>query len=337
MRRYGLCVLSALVLGAFSPDHAHADMLDDWDGWTFNVTLENDMFGSDTDRHYTHGTRFSLAPPEGEVSDWLRDVAGYFPFFSDDGRLRSSYALGQNMYSPADITLTDPADMDRPYGGWLYGSFGLVSDMEEQVDTFELTLGMVGPASLAEPTQKFVHRVVGSAKPMGWDHQLKNEPGLVVTYERKWHRFINVETGVFGLDLDTSPYAGVSLGNIFTHVEAGTVFRFGQDLEKDRGGPPRIRPSLPGSDYYTSTDGFVWYLFAGGGARAVARNIFLDGNTLADSYSVDKKPFVFDVQAGLAMRYHDVRVAFTQIIRTKEFKKQQSPDRYGAITVSYQF
>lgn len=81
MRRYGLCVLSALVFGAFSPDHVHADMLDDWDGWTFNMTLENDMFGSDTDRHYTHGTRFSLAAPEGEVADWLRDAAGYFPFF----------------------------------------------------------------------------------------------------------------------------------------------------------------------------------------------------------------------------------------------------------------
>jgi len=328
----GGCLMVAL-LGASNLAQAE----DSWDGWTVNVTAENDMFGSDTDRHYTHGTRFSLAPPAGEVADWLKEAAGYFPLFSDQGKLRASYALGQNLYTPADITIEDPSHMDRPYAAWLYGSFGLVSDMQDRVDTFELSLGMVGPAALGEATQKYVHRVVGSPQPKGWDHQLKNEPGIAVTYERRIRRFMTLETGLFNLELDATPHAGLTLGNVLTQAEAGTMFRLGRDLEKDRGGPPRIRPSLPGSDYYTTTDGFVWYLFAGAAGRGVARNIFLDGNTFAQSYHVDKNPFVFDFQAGLAVRYQDVRLAFTQIVRSKEFEGQQSPDRYGAITLSYQF
>lgn len=310
---------------------------DGWDGWTVNLATENDMFGSDTDRHYTHGTRLSFAAPEGDVADWMREGASYFPLFSDQGKLRASYALGQNLYTPSDISLTDPNLMDRPYAGWLYGSFGLVSDLGNRIDTLELTLGVVGPASLGEQTQKYVHKVVDSPDPKGWDHQLKNEPGIVLTYERKIRRFLTLDTGVHGLEIDATPHAGLSLGNIFTHAEVGTMFRLGWDLEKDRGGPPRIRPSLPGSDYYAKSDGFGWYLFAGVAGRAVARNIFLDGNSFTSSYDADKKHFVADAQVGIALRYDDFRLAYTQIIRTKEFKDQQKPDRYGAITLSYQF
>ena len=315
-------------------ESAKADGLD---GWTLNVTAENDMFGSDTDRHYTHGTRFSLAAPEGDVPDWVRDAAPKFPLFSDQGKLRTSYFLGQNLYTPADIRITNPSNMDRPYAAWLYGGVGLVSDLGARVDTLGLTLGMVGPAALGEATQKTVHKWVGSPQPQGWDHQLRNEPGVVLTYERRIRRFVNFDTGLFDLELDASPQAGVSLGNIFTHLEAGTVFRLGHDLESDRGGPPRIRPSLPGSDYFTPSDQFSWYLFGGVAGRLVGRNIFLDGNSFTDSYSVDKKPLVGDFQFGLAMNYKGVRMAYTQIIRTKEFENQSSPDSFGAITLSYQF
>ncbi len=334
MKSFGIVFsgLSFLVMSCASPVAAG-----DWEGWTFNAMAENDLFGSDTDRHYTHGTRFSLSSPEGGVADWLKDAAGYFPLFSDEGKLRASYALGQNLYTPSDITITDPSHMDRPYAGWLYGSFGLVSDMESRVDNIELAIGMVGPASLGEPTQKFVHKVIDSPEPMGWDHQLKNEPGVVLTYERKIRRFVDFETGLLNLEFDASPHAGVSLGNVLTQVEGGVLLRIGHDLEKDRGGPPRIRPSLPGSDYYSPSDDFGWYLFGGAAGRWVARNIFLDGNTFSDGYSVKKNPFVGDFQIGVAMRYKAVRLAYTHIIRTKEFENQGTPDRFGAITLSYQF
>ncbi len=314
-----------------------ADAENPWAGWTFNVMAENDMFGSDTDRHYTHGTRFSAAAPPGEVPDWLKDIAVTWPLFAGDGDMRASYALGQNLYTPADITIADPLQMDRPYAAWLYGSMGLVSDRGRSVDNFELQLGMVGPAALGEPTQKFVHKVVDSPEPQGWDHQLRNEPGIVLSYDHRIRRFMTFKLGIADFEIDTSPYVGFSLGNVYTHAETGAVFRFGQDLSKDRGGPPRIRPSLPGSDYYSRVDGLSWYFFAGGGVRAVARNIFLDGNTFADSYSADKNPFVGDMQVGFALRYKDFRLAYTQVIRTKEFKDQQLPDRFGAITLSYQF
>ena len=101
-----------------------------------------------------------------------------------------------------------------------------------------------------------------------------------------------------GLNFDILPNIGGSLGNVFTCAEAGLVLRLGSDLTHDFG-PPRIRPGLPGSSYLRPRKGFLWYVFGGFQGRAVLKNIFLDVNTLSDSHSVEKKPFVGDLQAGL--------------------------------------
>jgi len=90
-----------------------------------------------------------------------------------------------------------------------------------------------------------------------------------------------------GLDADVLPHFGGALGNVFTYGAAGVTLRIGSGLEDDFG-PPRIRPSLPGSAYFLPGKGFNWYLFAGLEGRAVLYNIFLDGNTFTDSHSVDK-------------------------------------------------
>src|SRR3546814_17784538 len=103
------------------------------------------------------------------------------------------------------------------------------------------------------------------------------------------------------LGVDVTPHLGAALGNVYTYGAGGLTLRFGEDLPDDYG-PPRIRPALPGSDYFRPTDDFGWYFFAGAEGRIVARNIFLDGNTFKDSHSVDKRPLVADLQAGLADR-----------------------------------
>src|SRR5262249_44883781 len=160
--------------------------------------------------------------------------------------------------------------------------------------------GVVGPASGARELQKFFHRATSSRDPQGWDHQLRNELGVNVNYQHTW-RAANLASGN-GLAVDFSPQLGGALGNVETYANAGFKLRFGRHLPNDYG-PPRIDPGLPGSGYFVPSSDFRWYLFAGAEGRLVARNIFLDGNTFHDSPSVDKKNWVGDFQAGLAMSW----------------------------------
>ena len=304
-------------------------------GQNFSLQLENDLFGGNSDRHYTHGTRAEYVSAENAAPEWLRDLAENFPLFSETGASRYSFAIGQSMFTPSSILVAAPTKYDRPYAGWAYGSFGLMSDGGDRLDNIEFTLGMVGKNSQAGKVQKWIHRhISNSPDPQGWDTQLANELGVNVTYERMWRIMRPLPVGE--LQTDIIPNAGVALGNVFTHVNGGFIARFGTDLPSDYG-PPRIQPSMPGSAFFKPSDGFSWYFFAGLGARAVARNIFLDGNTFRDSHSVDKRPLVGDVQGGLVLGWGDFRLSYTRIGRTEEYKGQQGADEFASLNFSLAF
>ncbi len=299
----------------------------------FSATFENDFFVGEDDG-YTNGFRFSYLSPEKRPPWPIRNIAHQLPFFPEEGHKRYSLAFGQTMYAPGNLNSRTLIRDDRPYAGFLFGSIGMLNDTGKRLDNLQLTLGVVGPASGAEETQKFIHSAIDDTNPQGWNNQLENEPGFILTYERKWRSMY--ELSPFGWAIDATPHMGMSLGNIDTHATTGVMFRIGQDLPSDYG-PPLLRPNLPGSDFFIPTQTFGWYFFAGVDGRAVARNIFLDGNTWRDSHSVDKKYFVGGLQAGIAMTYENTRIAYTYVMRSKEFHGQEDADTFGAITLSYRF
>ena len=299
----------------------------------FNVSLENDYFSGE-DNGYTNGVRFSYLSPENHTPRIVENLAASIPFFAHSGHRRWQFEVGQNMYTPSNISTRAPQPNDRPYAGWLYSSVGILNDTGKRLDNLQLTLGMVGPASGAAETQDFIHKLTDSPDPRGWRYQLQNELGVVLTYERKWRSMYEFSPG--GWAVDITPSMGGSVGNVYTNATVGGVVRLGLDLPADYG-PPLIRPSLPGSDFFIPSAEVGWYLFAGVEGRAVARNIFLDGNTFRNSHSVDKENLVGGLQAGIAFTYDDMRIAYTQVLRTKEFKQQVNNESYGAVTVSWRF
>ncbi|MFZ5790979.1 MAG: lipid A deacylase LpxR family protein [Pseudomonadota bacterium] len=319
----------AMLTAAFAPA-AHAD---EPEQGTFNFVLENDIV-SGFDRDYTNGVQLSWTSGPDRVPSWAIDAARLFPLFPETGRVRASFALGQSIYTPNDITLRNPPAEDRPYAGWLYGSIGLIAETGTRLDQLQLQVGVVGPASLAEQTQTTVHEIVGADKPRGWDTQLENEPGVVLTYQRSWRAFVSGE--FLGFSFDATPHIGGALGNVFTYANGGATLRLGWNLPNDYG-PPRIEPSLPGSGFFEPQGSLGMYIFAGLDGRAVARNIFLDGNTWQDSRSVEKEPLVGDAQVGFAVTLGSVRLAYTHVFRTQEFASQHGADKFGAVSLSLRF
>ncbi|CAO3431257.1 lipid A deacylase LpxR family protein [Azospirillum doebereinerae] len=329
-----LAVLLGVAGLSAAPSSARAEMKPggDPDG-ILSVIIENDLFANG-DRHYTNGIQFSYTPPETSVPDWVNGVADAVPLFNQGTKRRITYSLGQKMFTPREIEPRIPDPRDRPYAGYLYANAGLSSETATTLDRINLTVGVVGPASLADETQKFVHRLTDARTPRGWGSQLHNELGMVLSYNRAW-RGLYVASP-FGLAFDATPDLGVSVGNVYTFGSAGLTLRIGADLPQDYG-PPRIAPPFQGTSYFEPDSRFGWYLFASAQGRAVARDIFLDGNTFRDSPSVDKKPLVGDLQLGFAVTVSDVRIAYTHIFRTKEFDGQDKADIYGSLSVSARF
>ena len=332
-RRAAPIVALLACLGTVVPCGASAEESQETPG-IFALQVENDLFGSGADRHYTQGMRISWLPPEALIPDWVRDGATLVPGIDSQDHFTFVFALGQNMYTPAEIETPVPDPSDRPYAGWLYGSVGALAEDSQRnlLHNLELDIGVVGPWSLAEKTQTWWHDLIDTRTPRGWDYQIRNEPGIVLTYEARLRKPLAATAA--GFEMDWTPKAGVALGNVFTHAALGAAVRIGQNLDLDYG-PPFIRPSLPGAGLVKRRGEWGWYLFAGVEGRAVARNIFLDGNSFVDSAHVDKKPFVGDLQAGLVLTMGWVNLAFTQIFRSEEFNGQDGYDHYGAISLSF--
>lgn len=303
-------------------------------GVFYSISVENDRFGNQ-DRRYTSGLKISTLRAEESLPKVLRRNLKRIPFFPEHGKKRFGLQLGQSMFTSDDISQTCPPQDERPYAGWLYTNIQVNSDTGARLDQFQVTLGVVGRYALADQFQKTVHKLFDAVEPRGWDTQLENEPGLMVSYQRKWH----AERGFFdlnGLEIGFTPHLGGSLGNVYTHLAVGGIFRAGFNLPQDYG-PPLISPSTAGTDFFVPSNRFGWYLFAGFEGRAVARNIFLDGNTFRSSRSVDKKYWVGELLGGVVLTVKRYRLAYTHVLRTKEYRGQKGNDMFGAITVTAGF
>jgi len=296
-------------------------------GGVYTALVENDYFGG-SDEGYTNGVKLLYLSPEGRGRRLAAFVLGAGP----EDKIRYGVAAGQSVFTPEDTFAAGPLPDQQPYAGWLYlEATSLVERRSGAVDILKISAGVVGPSALGEEAQDFAHEVTGSPAIFGWDNQLRDEPGLLVSFDRIW-RPLRPGRG-FGFDL--RPHAGVSIGNILTEARAGALVSIGTRL--DAAAPPaRISPAPPSAGHH-AVDGFSWRAFAGAQGRAVARNIFLDGNSWRDSLSVEKNHLVGEFHAGLVIETDRFAVGYTHVVRTREFETQPGRSDFGAVTLSAAF
>lgn len=284
------------------------------------IYIENDSFGGRSDRYYTNGIKIGGGVrAERLIESLFQEPAERVlrRFLDDPGEVRVGLFIGQNMYTPKRITISEPQPFDRPWAGWLYVGGVAQSVSGNRLQTVELDLGVVGQAALGEQVQKGWHEIVGADRPEGWHNQLRNEPGLVLSYLEKW-RYGDPGRVQF------VPHFGASLGNVSTLARVGGIVRFGRNMTGF--GPDTIEPGgamlqrVRLDDAPEQEKRREWYFFVGADARAVAYNIFLDGNLFrSGGPSVDRRPVVYDLKAGVSLRIPPARISITQIWRSEEF------------------
>jgi hypothetical protein len=337
--------------------------------------LENDLF-ADTDRDYTNGVSLTLISEDlGTGFDprcmpWpvrlhAELIERFDPEFwrENDEVARGQNVVvkfGQSIYTPGDPSRTDLIVDDRPYAGLLY--VGLSWNRRkldprtnvERLDTREITLGVIGPLSLAQQAQDLVHEARGIDKFQGWEHQLGNEPALQFALERKYRDYRGPDPLIPGFSADSIRSVGLRLGNIETSASAGIEGRIGWNLPNDFGTYPirpaaENRPPAPVSgeaDAAASASTHVRtrpgaHLFASLEAKAMAHDFTLDGNLFSDSHRVTRRPLVAQAAVGMSVHGmlagHGARLAVMRVFRTREFNEQDSHHAFGSISLSLDF
>jgi lipid A 3-O-deacylase len=326
--------LILLMLLASSPGNA-ADALSVSDpppGTELQLFIENDMLAR-TDRYYTNGIKFGVGLPfdllQFPAASMLRSID------PDNGAdIHVGLFLGQNIYTPRDITIAAPQPDDRPWAAWLYLGGVAQRVRGNRLDTAELDLGFVGPAALGKPVQKQWHRLIGVEQPRGWDNQSRNEPAFMLSYLQK-RRFGN-------RNADLIVHGGATIGTVMTLVRSGVMVRFGQRMTGF--GPDTIEPGgamLRGTrSVDISPNNSEWFAFAGMDHRLVARNAFLDGPVFSNGPSLERRNHVFDLSLGFSARLSGFNFSWTRILRSEEFLTTTGgggKQRFDSINIGFEF
>jgi lipid A 3-O-deacylase len=310
-----------------------------------------------TDRYYTNGVKLErLWPAERSDThflpglrnpDWCRLTCGKG---FRKGSVNTGYALGQNMYTPEDISIARAQPNDRPWAGLLYLSriaritYEDTSLKAQRQDRIEVSLGVVGPASLAKQTQILVHSLFRDAQhPNGWRNQLRNEPVVQLRYDvaARWPK----ENGGHA---DIIPRVQANLGNAMISLEAELKGRVGWNLSGF--GAQTIPATFVAMDSAQalprdSTRRRKWLasgnLFLRAGIKAVAHNITLDGNSFArNDILIRRKPFVTEMGVGGEVNLvGNVWLSYQFVRRGSEFERQRGRDapaqEFGSLTLAW--
>jgi hypothetical protein len=298
----------------------------------FSIQGENSSISTAklTDRYYTNGIHVGWTSPE----NYAPALSGIGRTVFGEGAQRVAVDITQQIYTPADTSAVVPPKGDRPYAGLLLARASQTVDTADSRSALGFSVGVLGPSALGEEVQNGFHDLIGQGHNNGWKTQLRDEPVFAFDSSKVWR----LPTGsVFGMETDALPGLSATLGTLRIGLDAGINFRLGQGLQNDYGAP-RIR-ALGGGDAFKRGPGFGWYVFAGLGGSAVARDVTLDGNTWRDDTdSVKLKPLVGQFQGGLAIMAFGARLTYTHVVQTQEFQHQKGGmHQFGSLALSVRF
>lgn len=276
-----------------------------------------------SDGEYTNGVRMAIEL--GRTPHWHRLTPHAPPCADvDDHALRCTstlFALGQDMYTPAKDSqpYTYPNwRSQRPYAGWLYGSLLFRSVRRSTIRALGVTLGVTGPPSLADRAQIKAHELMWryTSVPVGWETQIRFEPGVIVSANQRWLLFSGTVRGVRLIDGIVS--AGASAGNILTNAEASADLRAGVNLSH-----PWRRARRRGAAEVVAVIGVR--------GQEIAHNIFLDGNTFHPDRRVERIPGVADIHGSVGIRLGPFVFAYAVTQRSREYVTGPRSHTFGSL------
>ncbi|MFW5883351.1 MAG: lipid A deacylase LpxR family protein [Verrucomicrobiota bacterium] len=297
------------------------------------LVIDNDAVVG-TDSQYTAGIRFSQTRVAGARSLMPRPVERFAStLLPGEGTASQGLFLAQYIFTPQDKNKIDLGSEDRPYAGWLGGGIWLREATSAGSGALGLSLGLVGPSSLAEAAQDTVHELIGSDKYV-WSEALKDEPTVNLHYRIR--RGVAQPELPLGINADAHLEGGLDVGTVKTQALARVLLRIGSfspvyhfPAERFGPGPEMLNgpdPSGPQIAFQVGVEG-----------RAVAHDIFLDGNVFHDSHSVDRKPWVGSLVAGIDLRWDSLEIRYNMVFNTRQYEGQEGGHDFGSLVAAWWF
>jgi hypothetical protein len=313
------------------------------------------FFLGGSDDAFTNGVRLAIGRDPNAAADAKYDWLGRWlegnALLGRQNRAADTFTslvVGQNFFTPLEITDYEIDPTDRPYAGFTY--LGVRADLTERAEfepdpvdpnadrerpfqsqrqhAAEVNVGVIGPAAGAEPVQSSVHAVLRTHRiPKGWYTQIGTSLGVSGYYL--------VRQKIGWPFVDVVPHGGALLGTTQIYPFAGATVRVGWNMTGF--------PALIGRNTAIATSARPdWEvgLLAGGEGRYFLRNSFVQGTIFGGGDGVEAIRTVGEYRLGFWLRLLDWRLTYTMLRRSPEVAEvgpsERLYDSYGSISFAYE-
>ena len=311
-------ILATMMTGSVIADEEKAN---EYNTGSFNISLDNDAFLG-TDRGYTNGVFFKYnSDTTTEInsnSSFVLNTIGNLLPLAEQSNKGWGVTIGQQIWTPVDISSPTESQHDRPYTGLLFIEGTAFEYSTDFANKYSLMLGGVGPDTLGEDSQTFVHGIIGSAQPKGWGRQIKNQ--IVYNLGFEGQRLLTRDSVGFNTDYDVGLSGRANIGNYQSELALGSTLRWGKSLNESFASVG----SMPGHYIDTSVlsksrSGQFYYLAVEGRYRF--QDITIDGARPKHLFDVHTEHWQASISTGIVYYQASWGVALSVITSTPDYEE----------------
>ena len=301
----------------------------DFNQSSISYTVDNDgLLG--TDRDYTSGLFVSLNSGASEVKNRFTPEALTFTGLDNERDLSVYHqwqlTVGQQIWTPTDITGEKELEQDRPYAGKVFIKAQLAEYSSNIADKYSVMMGIVGPRAMAEKFQKSVHSAIGSKEPVGWQNQIENKVifSLAAQRQKLLYRTLDYDVSMQELSFGSR----LQLGNYQNEIAINSTFRWGDNLSESFaivGLTPggfidfgMLARSKGGSFFYTALEG-----------RYRDLDITIDGDRPERFSNTTVSHWQSSLASGYVSYNEKFGLGFTVLVSSPDY--QEDPNKFNAV------
>jgi hypothetical protein len=281
-----------------------------------------------SDWGYTNGTGLDYFGPRKKQRPKIHPSLSRF----SRANATNGWGIRQLMITPQKTRPFIPDKNDYPYAGALIAvhTRHRAAPYHKMNMQSEWIAGLMGPASFAEQTQVFLHRLIGDPRPNGWDYQLPAD--LLLNYNFMFEKQVAGKNKLI-LVMGSNGFAGTLSDGLSVY----TLLRFQKNLDYFSGLSPQQFPvhrqKAGIAVAVKPVAGFVFYnaLLQGG---LFNRHSPVHDGTAKSGTALKRNILHAGLDIMLHFSFRQFSLSFTQKIQSPDFRNYNG-HKVGNISLSY--
>jgi len=273
--------------------------------------IENDKLVF-LDKYYTNGLFLT----------YKRDLQNNFIFKKIEGKkIQLNITLGNQTYTPTNLTSIDTRDFDRPYAGWFFVKTEIGNINNNSALFVGIEAGVTGEESLSGKLQRGLHETFNISVPT-WTQEIESK--FLVNLKAKY-----IMNKPIADSHDFKFVTELSLGTKDIFIENSLGYTFGQFngfSQSSRNG------------FLTGIDANEFFGFINIAYKYVVHNTLIQGGLNYDDtlFTTKREPHVFSFKLGSVLKLKRTTLKLIYNYNTKETLKSSSHS-FGTISFSQDF